>query len=138
MKKILMVLSIIGFLGACQKIQYSNYRITVFNTSSSEILLEYETIEEKGELVLHNDIYEVGYNKTLYVTSLIEDNMPKYTKDDFEEKIFSIKISVINGTDTIPLSKDFAPFENWEYWDHLDDQIMTHDYRINITDDLID
>lgn len=137
MKKILVIISIVAFFSACEKIQYSAYIITVFNTSSSEILLEYETIEEKGKISLHNDRYNVGYSKILYLTSF-EDKMPKYANESFEEKVLSVKISVINGTDTIPVSKNFAPFENWEYWDHYDDQIINHEYSLRITDELID
>ena len=138
MKKAIVIFLIVSLFSSCSLIeQTTSYRIAVFNQSSTEILVEYETIEGIESTVLHNNIYEAGYNKTIYRSSH-EDEREKYTKEEFESIIYSVKLSIVNGNDTIPVSREFAPFENWEYWDHYDDYNMEHDYRIRITDDMLD
>lgn len=138
MRKIIIFGVVMIFFAACSKVEDTSYRIAVYNTSSTEILVEYETATEKKEIVLHNDIYTSGYWTELHREWHSDKDLEKYTKEEFESIIHSVKLSIVNGTDTIPLSKEFAPFENWEYWDHYDDFIMEHDYRIRITDEMLD
>jgi hypothetical protein len=140
MKKIIILGVVVMFLTSCVKVRDTSYRIAVYNTSSTEILVEYETTTEKKEIVLHNDIStnSTGYSAELHREWYSDKDLEKYTKEEFESIVHSVKLSIVNGNDTIPVSREFAPFENWEYWDHYDDFIMEHDYRIRITDDMLD
>jgi hypothetical protein len=101
-------------------------------------LISYETIEKVEEVLLHNNINEAGQHKNIYISNSFDGDIGKYQEEEFSEKIINVKISVINGTDTIPVSRNFAPFENWDYRENYDDNTLDHKYQLVITDELID
>lgn len=138
MKKTIIFAVAVSIFASCSLVQDTAYSINVFNNSSSSLLVEYETKDKTGSMVLHNDIHQDGYWTELHREWHPDKDLEKYTKEEFESIVHSIKLSIVNGTDTIPLSKEFAPFENWTYYDHYDDYIMEHDFRLIITDDMLD
>jgi hypothetical protein len=138
MKKIIIFALSIIFFTSCFVVEDTAYSITIYNKSSADILVEYETATKKESVVIINTNSPKYYVELHREFHAGKKNLEKYTKEEFESIVHSVKLSVVNGNDTIPVSKEFAPFENWEYWDHYDDYIMEHDYRIRITDEMLD
>jgi thioredoxin-related protein len=138
MRKIIIFIFAITFFASCSLIKDTAYSITIYNKSSADILVEYETATKKESVVIINTNSPEYYVELHGEFHAGKKNLEKYTKEEFESIVHSVKLSIVNGTDTIPLSKEFAPFENWQYWDHYDDFIMEYEYFLKITDDMLD
>ncbi|MFK7948553.1 MAG: hypothetical protein AB8G11_13260 [Saprospiraceae bacterium] len=139
MKRISIVLVVISIFASCSIINATLYSGFIVNESSaSEILVEYETLDGNESVILHNNLEKIGAFETIYESEMFAGEKEKYTQEEFESVIYSVKLSIVNGNDTIPLSKDFAPFENWEYQEYYDDFIMNHEYFLTITDEMLD
>lgn len=139
MKKIIFIgIVIIASFTSCEKLGYLHY-VEVFNESSYDILIVYETTSRSGSFEITKDGKTKPELHTFLIhEEIVEEYSPKYSKEQFETNILNVEISIIEDGDTTLVPIDFEKFEYFNHGQGEDDRQVIHDYGLFFTDDMIE
>ena len=116
---------------ACQKkIDSTLYRIIVVNDSSEKLLVSYKT--KAGEETIVLDTKEGINNHTIFREEF-KDDLPKWKVEDFKTTLLSIKISILQGKDTVKVTHtNWLDFAEWNQYSSEDSFFKDIDHNAQL------